>query len=223
MQRVVPAIIPTSWSHLESVTASLSAIPELQLDLVADPFVTEPSWPYNTDTDRSTEVARAHTLCQNHRVEVDLMVADPLAAAQQWLSCGAKKLVVHIETMTHFDEFLALKQTFDYQLGLSLNNDTALSELLPHLAAVDYVQCMGIAEIGAQGQPFDERVLDRVRAITAEYPELLISVDGSVNQDTIPRLHAAGVGRFVVGSAIVLQNDPAAAHAELTALVDSLG
>ena len=62
-------------------------------------------------------------------------------------------------------------------------------------------------------------VLERIREAKAAYPELPITVDGSVNHATLPELLAAGVDRLIVGSAIVKAEDPAAAYADLCATV----
>jgi pentose-5-phosphate-3-epimerase len=77
---------------------------------------------------------------------------------------------------------------------------------------------MGIKHIGSQGQPFDERVLERVAKLRALYPSRTISIDGSVNRETLPQLKAAGADRFVSGSAILNQPDPVLAYTELTLL-----
>ena len=79
---------------------------------------------------------------------------------------------------------------------------------------------MGIAKIGSQGQPFDERVLERVRVLRAEYPELTISIDGSVNVETVVLLSQAGADRFVSGSAILKAKNPAEAFHEFEALTE---
>jgi ribulose-phosphate 3-epimerase len=84
----------------------------------------------------------------------------------------------------------------------------------------DYVELMGIDEIGRQGQPFDERVLQRIRDIKAKYPDLEVSIDGSVNEDTLPRLKEAGADRFVVGSAILNAENPEAMHKKLSRLAE---
>ncbi len=60
---------------------------------------------------------------------------------------------------------------------------------------------MGIDKIGFQGQPFDERVLEQVKNIREKFPEKIISVDGSVNEETISELSDVGVNHFVMGSA----------------------
>lgn len=77
---------------------------------------------------------------------------------------------------------------------------------------------MGIAHIGVQGQPFDERVLERITALRLAYPTLLISIDGSVSVDTVGRLAHAGADRCVSGSGIVKQERPGDAYEELVSL-----
>ena len=79
---------------------------------------------------------------------------------------------------------------------------------------------MGIHEIGAQGQPFDTAVFEKIAAVQAAYPDKSITVDGSVNEHTITKLKEAGVDRFIVGSAITLQPDPVAAHKTLSLLIN---
>ena len=67
---------------------------------------------------------------------------------------------------------------------------------------LDVVQLMGIAKLGEQGLPFDERVIRRVQILRQRLPNLAIAVDGGVNLDNAPTLIAAGATRLVVGSAL---------------------
>ena len=67
---------------------------------------------------------------------------------------------------------------------------------------------MGIKEIGSQGQPFDERVLSRIRELKSIAPAILVSIDGSVTTETLPRLKEAGALRFISGSAILKAEEP---------------
>jgi ribulose-phosphate 3-epimerase len=101
------------------------------------------------------------------------------------------------------------------QLGLALNPDTPLDAILPYMEKIDFVQCMGIAKIGYQGQPFDDRVLERVNTIRIKYPNMPISIDGGVNHETAGLLKHAGATRLVAGSAIFGAEDIAAAIEEL--------
>jgi ribulose-phosphate 3-epimerase len=78
---------------------------------------------------------------------------------------------------------------------------------------------MGIHDIGSQGQPFDTEVLERIKHLKNLFPELIISIDGSVNEKTIPLLLEAGADRFVSGSAILNDENPKSAYERLSALV----
>jgi ribulose-phosphate 3-epimerase len=153
-------------------------------------------------------------------LEVDLMVADPLRAAEEWIAAGADMLVFHIETIP-LQSFVRFAERTNVSLGVSCHGKTPLDELMEYIPFADYVQLMGIAEIGAQGQPFDEAVLTKIQALKVAYPDLSITIDGSVNAGTIARLRDAGADRFITGSAVVLQPDPAAAHAALSALINA--
>ena len=84
---------------------------------------------------------------------------------------------------------------------------------------IDFVQLMGIKEVGRQGQPFAEETFARVKKLRSVYPELEIAIDGGVNQETIPGLAEAGASRLAPGSAIAKQADPKAAYLDLKKLL----
>ena len=88
------------------------------------------------------------------------------------------------------------------EIAPSLKIDTPLEAIDSFAHEIQSVQLMGIAEIGAQGQPFDARVIPRVETLHARYPHLTISVDGGVNKENAEQLAAAGAARLVVGSAL---------------------
>ena len=66
---------------------------------------------------------------------------------------------------------------------------------------------MGIEHDGFQGEAFDERVLDQIKKLRAKYPELSISVDGAVNEQTAQLLLKAGANRLVMGSTLLQSYD----------------
>ncbi len=210
---IVPAIIPKSAAEILELLPKLSFVPEIHIDVVDGRFVPHTSWPYLPQG--SPNEVRAET--DKFTLEVDLMVEEPLLAADAWLAAGADMLVFHTEHISPE----ALKRFSDstkISIGIAIINDTPIKVLETYLEAVDYVQLMGIAKVGAQGQPFDERVISRIVELKKRYPTLTISVDGSVNQKTVSRLAAAGVDRLICGSAIIGATDPQAAYLELKAL-----
>jgi ribulose-phosphate 3-epimerase len=210
---VVPAIIPRSAAALAESASVLSFSLELHVDVVDGVFVPHTSWPYLPAGDplEITSVTDRFTL------EVDLMVHEPLPAAGKWIAAGADMLVFHVETIP-LDVFRTFTETAKVTVGVSAHLSTPDELLFSYLPYADYVQVMGISEIGAQGKSFDERALTRIMAIRSRAPELLVSVDGSVNRDTLPRLKEAGARRFIVGSALVAAPDPAVAHYALSLL-----
>lgn len=213
---IVPAVIPQSFDDLVKIITQLQGLPEIHVDVVDGKFVPAVSWPYKENDD----VSKAYELLRPFSLEVDLMVENPLRAAEAWLKAGADQLIFHIETIE-----ATVLENFTYRhnvtVGVAISSDTPLENLYPYLAFVEYVQVMGIATIGTQGQPFDSSVIDRIKAIQDMYPAMAISIDGSINPSTLPQLKNLGLQRFIVGSAIVGTSHPKNAYQELTELVRS--
>jgi pentose-5-phosphate-3-epimerase len=212
---VVPAVIPKSESHIVEMTKLLAFSHEFHLDVVDGKFVETTSWPYNPLGEPST--IKRHT--DRFTLEVDLMVAEPLKAAKDWESAGADMLVFHLETID-LVAFIDFTAHTSISVGISFHGNSSLDTLYSYLPYADYVQVMGIYTIGKQGEPFDPVTLDKIRAIHEAFPNLSISVDGSVNNETIPQLVGAGVDRLIIGSAIVSKEDPHEAYLSLLRCVE---
>ncbi len=215
---IIPAIIPQSYADLMIQIGKISGLPEVHVDVVDGLFVPNISWPYN-DND-NIDVTSAYEVLAPFSLEVDLMVDKPLIAAHAWLKAGADQLVFHIETIS----ISALKDftdTHDVTVGVAVSSATPLENLYPYLAVADYVQVMGIAKIGAQGQPFDESVISRVVTLSDKFPHVPISMDGSVNVATLSRLKLLKLHRFIVGSAIMGVVNPKDAYSTLTKILQS--
>lgn len=213
---IVPALIPSSREAvLEFTTAVAPFAHEIQIDVVDGVFVPAVSWPYEPNGEPLTikQATDPFTL------EVDLMTVKPIAAAEAWYKAGADMLVFHIETVS-LAAMKAFSSNKKVSIGVSCHGDTSLADLFLYAAEADYVQLMGINTIGAQGVKFDDKVLDKISAVRERFPDMMISIDGSVNTETISKLKAAGAHRFVSGSAILGSENPAEAYQELRRLVD---
>ncbi len=216
MPFVIPAIIPESFDHLErTLTLASTFTHEVQIDIVDGVFVPFRSWPYG----EGEGVVQLKSLIKDFNVEVDLMVREPEAVIESYLQVGVRKVVIHLESTEKLAEIVRFKDQYDFRLGFSINSDTDLKVLTSVIQSADYVQLMGIAQIGSQGQPFDPRVLTRITDLLKLNPNLLISIDGSVNLETLPQLYIAGARRFVAGSSILKAGDPKRAYETLRALI----
>lgn len=215
MSPIVPAVIPTSFKDIARTIELVTPFThEVQIDIVDGIFVPFTSWPYGMDA----SIADLERYTKEYIVEVDLMLMEPERVILEYVNAGARMVVVHLESVHDLASIVALRKERDFKLGFSINNDTPLSVLTDVIQSADYVQLMGIAKIGSQGQPFDVRVLERITVLRQMFPTLLISIDGSVNTETVGRLGHAGADRCVSGSAILKQENPEEAYNTLATL-----
>ncbi len=220
MIEIIPAIMPDNYEDFASKATRVHGLaPLAQIDIMDGAFVKSKSWPYSEGGTRK-EPHFVALMAQDEGMpfweeldyEIDLMIGEPEKHIDEWLPLGASRLIFHIESIKDIDLFFAHDMWKDgardiggekvVELGLAINPDTSLDAILPYIPKIDFVQCMGIARIGYQGQPFDERVLERVNALRVAYPNMPISVDGGVNMETAALLKQAGATRLVAGSAI---------------------
>ena len=63
------------------------------------------------------------------------------------------------------------------------------------------------SKIGAQGQPFDERVLAKIEYVRRNCKGVPIQIDGSMNPETIFLVKRSGATGVVIGSYIFGSNN----------------
>ena len=220
MKEIIPAIIPEDFYDLQGKMSLVAGLaPLVQIDVLDGKFTPEASWPYNVEEDKNfLDIVRGEKgfpYWEKIDFEVDLMVEDPFTFWEDWFNAGAKRIIFHIESKTNWETIIAEFKKhsvekdlpFYTELGFAINIDTPLEKLLPVIAQADFIQCMGIARIGFQGEPFDERVIEKIKEIKKHYPEMIVSVDGGVSLENAQALIEAGATRLVSGSAIFEDSD----------------
>jgi ribulose-phosphate 3-epimerase len=216
---VVPSLPAKSLGEIDSLCASLKGVAtEIQIDIVDGQYVPLVSWPF-TEENPVEALSALSKYTADFSIEMDCMVRNPEQYLDLFVELGVKRVAIHVGSTQAYDVIIAHAQEYGYTLGFALTNDTPLDVVLQYIDQIAYVQLMGIAEVGQQGQPFDVRTLQRARQLRLRFPELEIAVDGSVNAETMPQLYAAGVTRFAPGSAIAKTPDPAASYEQLLSLV----
>lgn len=126
--------------------------------------------------------------------EVHLMVKNPEAIIGKWVERGAKRVSTHVITpkLAEFKDRV--------EIGLAIELDKPLEEVMPFLDFLDFIHLMSIDEIGAQGHPLDERIFARLAELQEKFPNVPISVDGGVNVRNYQKLLELGADRLIVGS-----------------------
>lgn len=207
-KKIIPAILPKDFfdlkEHLERVKGVTNYV---QIDICNSTYTPSKTWPFTHTPDiyfeKMVTQEEGMPFWEDIDFELDLMVKNPEEHYEKFLQLGPKKVIFHFETMNNPLEFIQkVKSENNFvEVGVAFSNNTRAIEHKDVIEAADFVQCMGIDKIGFQGQDFDERVLDQVESIRQEFPEKIIAVDGSVNEETIPELSDVGVNHFVTGSA----------------------
>ncbi len=219
MSLIVPAILPSSHEDLDEKLALLERIPSvsrIQIDVVDRHFATPVSWPYSSPKEFQTLVEQNYMLPALDRIsyEIDLMCLDMEQAASTWLTLGATRLTFHVESAIDLSRLIkTLRGRYGnfISFGCAINIASDLSLLESYLREIQYVQFMGIASIGKQGEVFDSRVLEKIRAFHAHHPEVPMQVDGGVSLQSAKSLLELGVSDLIVGSGILRVSDPSAA------------
>lgn len=221
MIEVIPAVLAKDFQELQnSLERYINLSSMVQIDICDGVFVPSVSWPYNEiktgnskNLDAILREEQGLPYWDRMNFELDLMVKDASAQFELFMRLGPKRIVFHIEAemeshndITRFKEFLEGIDMYTREhldIGVAINTTTDINIIAPIIYNIDFVQCMGIARDGFQGEDFDERAISQIKSLRAKYRELIISVDGAVDEDTAPRLVDAGANRLVVGSFLV--------------------
>ncbi len=212
MTEIIPAVLVKSYDDLrEKISRFSNYVDIIQIDMCDGKFVPSISWPMQTkDEDSILNILNEEEglpAWDHVDFEFDLMIKNAHTQFEFFTRLGAKRLVFHFEAEDKepFKEFLESMDPYwrdNLEIGLSINTTTDIEEIKPFINLIDFIQCMGIEKPGFQGEPFDERVINQIKKIKELYPETIVSIDGSVNEDTAPLLVEAGANRLVIGSAL---------------------
>lgn len=191
---IIPAILPKNQTELNTKAKQvLGLVPCVQVDICDGVFVDSKTQfnelPYMEDVD----------------YELDLMIVEPEKTLHDYIeNFQPARIVLHLEGIKNMGSIMGQIGSVKgiIEIGFCIGNDTPSKTLEQYINHCDFIQLMGITHIGKQGEPFDDRVLEKIQYFHTKYPHLPISVDGSVNTETIKQLANAGASRFVCGSSV---------------------
>ena len=144
-------------------------------------------------------------------LDVHLMITGPERYVSDFKKAGADILTVHYEAVTHLHRLVWQIKNEDMMAGVALNPHTPICLLEDILPDLDMVLIMSVNP-GFGGQKFIQNSLRKVEALRemAERlnPDVMIEVDGGVDDETAPRLVEAGADILVSGNYIFKSSDP---------------
>lgn len=220
MREIVPAIMPDSFHDLTNkIEAVLGGVKTVQLDLMDGKFVPAITWPFNGMHTVSWKELMAEDIGMPYweeiDIEYDLMINDVESFWEQLIKMAPKRIVFHfpknqtdIDKLKNFIKNLDPYFKYEMELGIAYEHETHLNDIIELKDEISFVQCMGIERVGVQGAQLDDAVFLHIKSIKEKLPEMTITVDGAVNENTIDKFIDAGVDRFVIGSAIYNNTTP---------------
>lgn len=144
-------------------------------------------------------------------LDVHFMIKHPEHYIERTAKLGAMIMNVHYEACVHLHRTIEEIHKAGMKAGVTLNPSTPVCVLEDVIKDVDMVLLMSVNP-GFGGQKFIENTISKVKRlrklIVDSDSKALIEVDGGVQEDTAPRLVAAGVDVLVSGSYIFKAQNP---------------
>ena len=150
--------------------------------------------------------------------DTHLMIENPIKYVEQFAKAGSQAITVHVEACNKVSadnavETLKKIKALGCLAGISICPATEVSEIEALLDYVDLVLVMSVNP-GFGGQSFMPSSLDKVkrlvelRKLKLDSPrKYLISIDGGINEKTMPSVVEAGIDVAVAGSAFFKAED----------------
>ncbi len=196
MVHLSPSILAADTANLAAAVRAveIGGADSLHIDVMDGHYVANYAFSPKTLTD----LRRVTTLPLHAHLEV----SNPDAVLS--LFAAADMIIVQEDTAPDLGATIAAIRRLGCAVGVAVNRNRPVEPLLPLLLQVELLLVMAV-EPGFGGQPFDARVLDKVRWLHQQRTRLnasfAIGVDGGITPSTIVPARAAGADFFAVGSA----------------------
>lgn len=143
-------------------------------------------------------------------IEAHLMISNAEQTIDNYISAGSDTIIVHAEACTHLDRIVNKIKQSGVKAGVALNPGTHEYFLEYVMNTIDLVLVMTVNP-GFGGQEFLYSQLKKItnlrEIISRKNPQVLIEVDGGINDKTIDVVVNAGADIAVAGSYIFNGSD----------------
>lgn len=213
MIEVVPAIIPENYEELANqIERVYSFVSTVQIDVIDGKYAPPTTWPMHPEDAPSfrrivdEEVGLPYF--KQIQYEIDFMVLDPEQYFDEWMNAGATTAIIHARSTQNLGDAIDLAKGMGMGVAVALLPSDDPSLIDHFVRDLSFVQLMGNDKIGYHGVSLDEeKVFAHIETIRQRYPDLPISIDIGVSEETAPRLVNAGVSKLVSGSALFRSED----------------
>ena len=142
--------------------------------------------------------------------DVHLMISPVHNFIKNFADAGADIITIHPETTDNLTSSIEKIKSYNKKVGISLNPDTSVDEVLPVLNLIDMILVMSVNP-GFGGQKFIENTLDKVKLLRKQIDnkklKIQIEIDGGINFENSKKAIKAGVNILVSGTTIFKENE----------------
>ena len=199
---VSPSILSADFANLQSEVEELekAGADWIHVDVMDGHFV-----PNLTIGAPVVKAIKPHT---NIPLDVHLMIENPQNYVDDFVKAGSNIITFHYEATKELTEdVISHIKSQDVLVGLSIKPKTRPEEILEYLLMVDMVLIMTV-EPGFGGQSFIKECAEKIPVIKQNAPEnLIIQVDGGINEQTAKTCKELGANSLVAGSYIFKSPD----------------
>ena len=197
---IAPSILAADLSRLQEEVESVEPHSDwLQVDVMDGHFV--PNLTFGAPV--------AKWIKTNLPLDIHLMVSNPAERVQEFLDINAANITFHAEAVPKTEDRKAIIQAIKAggaTAGIAINPETPLDAVGDVLEEIDTLLVMSVHP-GFGGQEFIEHVLGDVKTARSVRADLMIQMDGGIDDKTASRCIEAGANNLVSGSFIFKSND----------------
>jgi ribulose-phosphate 3-epimerase len=210
--RIIPAVLTEDSNELSKMLQNAVHYTDyVQIDIMDGQFV--PS--------RSISWTDIINVPSKPKWEAHLMVKSPENEIVNYQKAGADKVIFHFEATPQPWKSIEVARKLNIKIGMAFNPETSVSAILALVEKVDSVLFLSVNP-GYYGAKYIPEVLNKVRDLHFLKPNLLLSIDGGINEKNLLEVAASGLNDICVGSGIFRQPDPAAAFRKLTEMANKV-
>ncbi len=197
---VSPSILSSDFSNLESEIKKLDAsdCEWIHFDVMDGHFV--PNLTFGAPVIKSVRKYSKKIF------DVHLMMENPLDYLDAFVDAGSDYICVHVESMqikqVGVKKALEMIKSKGVKAGIVLQPDTSVEEISSFINDCDLVLIMSVYA-GFGGQSFIEKSINKIVEVkNVANDNVLVSIDGGINNETAKLCKDAGIDVLIAGSYI---------------------
>ena len=144
-------------------------------------------------------------------LDIHLMIIDPDRYIKTFVDIGAEILTVHYEACNHLHRTIQKIKSLGIKAGVAINPHTPVSVLKDIIKEIDLV-CIMSVNPGFGGQSFISRTYEKInkliKIVKKEKTNVLIEIDGGVNDKNSKKLIDSGANVLVAGNFVFSSKNP---------------